>query len=180
MEAFNTQFRLRLIAALKKELKRLTGSPEGMASISTARLGEEEGVTHVLAEGADEGGRAARKSEKVGRRGFCLNKGPALSRVVGVKGRMSHPISHLISSPAPCLTLSGCTSWLTSSKVGGFLTGLCHQKHVPVAKLHWTSQARTLKVADLSSQVLCLNLLCIWWLGVGVLKHCWVWSGGGG
>ena len=61
------QFRLRLVAALKKELKRLTGSTEGVTSISTGKLGEEEGVTKAIAEGVDEGGRAARKSEKVGR-----------------------------------------------------------------------------------------------------------------
>ena len=61
------QFRLRLVAALKKEFRRLTGSTEGVTSISTAKLGEEEGVTKAIAEGADEGGRAARKSEKVGR-----------------------------------------------------------------------------------------------------------------
>jgi len=65
VEAFNTQFRLRLIAALKKEFKRLTGGTEGVTSISTAKLGEEEGMTKAIAEGADDGGRAARKSEKV-------------------------------------------------------------------------------------------------------------------
>lgn len=66
VEAFNTQFRLRLVAALKKEFKRLTGGTQGVTSISTARLGEEEGITRAIAEAADDGnGRAARKSEKV-------------------------------------------------------------------------------------------------------------------
>ena len=66
VEAFNTQFRLRLNLALKREFKRLTGSTAGVTSISTAKLGEEEGVTKAIAEGADDGSRAARKSEKVG------------------------------------------------------------------------------------------------------------------
>ena len=66
VEAFNTQFRLRLVAALKKEFKRLTGGTQGVTSISTARLGEEEGITSAIAEAADDGnGRAACKSEKV-------------------------------------------------------------------------------------------------------------------
>lgn len=66
VEAFNTQFRLRLVAALKKEFKRLTGGTQGVTSISTARLGEEEGITSAIAGAADDGnGRAARKSEKV-------------------------------------------------------------------------------------------------------------------
>lgn len=66
VEAFNTQFRLRLVAALKMEFKRLRGGTQGVTSISTARLGEEEGITSAIAEAADEGtGRAARKSEKV-------------------------------------------------------------------------------------------------------------------
>ena len=65
VEAFNTQFRLRLVAGLKKEFKRLTGGSEGVTSISTAKLGEEDGMTRAIAEGAADGGRAGRKSEKV-------------------------------------------------------------------------------------------------------------------
>ena len=71
VEAFNTQFRLRLVAALKKEFKRLTGGSEGVTSISTAKLGEEDGMTRAIAEGAADGGRAGRKSEKVCLAALC-------------------------------------------------------------------------------------------------------------
>lgn len=84
VEAFNSQFRLRLVAALKKEFKRLTGTAEGVTSISTARLGEEEGVTRAIAEGADDGARSARKSEKaraMSLASFSLLVGAVLLRI---------------------------------------------------------------------------------------------------
>lgn len=65
--AFQERFLPRVVIALKKEVKRLSSS-DALISVDMAHMGEEEGNARAAASGgeADDEGRAARKSEKVG------------------------------------------------------------------------------------------------------------------
>ena len=105
VEAFNTQFRLRLVAALKKEFKRLTGGSEGVTSISTAKLGEEDGMARAITEGAADGGRAGRKSEKV-------------------------QLTHFLTENCPCLASLPLGTCVASSWVAGTVQGLARSWHL--------------------------------------------------